>query len=138
LLNPFRLPRGWVPRSRVRVEARISAERFRSAENLCCPKAHALGKTVSPLKGLYTVEGYHLFGPEPLVMLTPAPGSVSDGESIPTKTLSSRPTASARVEGPAVPHSRKIISSCPFYACFWRRTGDRISSQLMAQSFLTR
>jgi hypothetical protein len=33
LLNPFRLPRGWVPRSRVRVQARISEEHFCSAEN---------------------------------------------------------------------------------------------------------
>ena len=32
-INPFRLPRGWVPRSLVRVEARISAERLRTAEN---------------------------------------------------------------------------------------------------------
>jgi len=36
-VNPFRLPRGWVPRSLVRVLARISVERFRSAENLGAP-----------------------------------------------------------------------------------------------------
>jgi hypothetical protein len=36
-VNPFRLPRSWVPRSLVRVLARISADRYRSAENFVVP-----------------------------------------------------------------------------------------------------
>jgi hypothetical protein len=82
--NPFRLPRGWVPRSLVRVLARISVKRFRFAENLCCPKAYALNKSVSPLKGLYLyltlypalrfVLGCHLFRAQGAIAL-PNPGA---------------------------------------------------------------